>query len=302
MVLKISALLACFGSLFLWASANAGSFVIGRVYASPSKAFKEIKPIVDYVAARLRDLDITEGSVLVAKDREEMIKFLHEGKVDWTTDSVISSLLYSEKSRATIILRRWAGGMHSYNSVLFARKDAGINSLKDLKGKKIAYENRGSTTSFYIPMATILKAGIELTELSSPRDKVLANKVGYTFAGDELNLTTWVHRRLVDAGAYHNQDWETPETNPDAMKHDLKIFYQSQPFPRMVEVVRHNLDPKIKNRLKEILLKAHEDPAAQEALSAYNKTTRFDEFKGQALAELNEARVLLKYLTAKDIP
>ena len=299
---NISAILSCVGLVFFLASASAEPLVIGRVSTTPDKAFKEIKPIVDYVAARLRDLDITEGSVLVAKDREEMIKFLHEGKVDWTTDSVISSLLYSEKSRATIMLRRWAGGMHSYNSVLFARKDAGINSLQDLKGRKIAYENRGSTTSFYIPMATILKAGIELTELSSPRDKVLANKVGYTFAGDELNLTTWVHRRLVDAGAYHNQDWETPETNPDAMKQDLRIFFQSQPFPRMVEVVRHNLDAKIKNRLKEILLIAHEDPAAKEALNAYHKTSRFDEFKGPALTELNEARVLFKYLTGKVIP
>jgi phosphonate transport system substrate-binding protein len=302
MVVKVSALLSCFGSLFLWASANAGSFVIGRVYASPSKAFIEVKPIVDYVATHLGDLGITEGSILVAKDRQEMIKFLNEGKVDWTTDSVISSLIYAEKTGAEILLRRWAAGVPTYYSIMFTRKDSGINALKDLKGKKMAFENSGSTSSFYIPVATVMKAGLDLSELSSPRAKTPANKVGYTFAGDELSITTWVHRQLVDAGAYHNQNWEKTETNPDAMKNDLKIFYQSKPFPRMVEVVRKNLDPKIKNRLKEVLLKAHEDPAAQEALRAYNKTARFDEFKGEALAELDEARVLLKYLTAKDIP
>jgi phosphonate transport system substrate-binding protein len=52
-----------------------------------------VKPIVDYVASQMADLGITEGSILVAKDRQEMIKFLNEGKVDWTTDSVISSLI-----------------------------------------------------------------------------------------------------------------------------------------------------------------------------------------------------------------
>jgi phosphonate transport system substrate-binding protein len=185
---------------------------------------------------------------------------------------------------------------------LFARKDAAIITLQDLRGKKIAYENRGSTTSFYVPIGTLLKVGIEMAELSSPREKVLPNKAGYVFAGDELNVTTWVHRRIVDAGAYHNQDWETPETNPDAMKQDLKIFHQSKPFPRMVEVVRQDLDPKIKNRLKEILLKAHEDPAAKEVLNSYHKSTKFDEFKGSALTELNDAKVLLKYLTGKVIP
>jgi phosphonate transport system substrate-binding protein len=261
-----------------------------------------VKPIVDYVANHLGDLGITEGAVLVAKDRQEMMIFLKEGKVDWTTDSVISSLIYAEKTGADVLLRRWAAGVPTYYSVMFARKDSGINSLKDLKGRKIAFENPGSTSSFYIPIATLMKAGLDLSELPSPREKALTNKVGYTFAGDELSITTWVHRNLVDAGAYHNQNWEALESNPDAMKNNLKIFYQSKPFPRMVEVVRKNLDPKIKARLKEVLLKAHEDPAAQEALKAYNKTARFDEFRGEALSELDEARGLLKYLTAKEIP
>ena len=302
MPFKIVAFLSCIGSLLLSTSAAAGPLVIGRVYATPSKAYTEVKPIVDYVANHLGDLGITEGAVLVAKDRQEMMIFLKEGKVDWTTDSVISSLIYAEKTGADVLLRRWAAGVPTYYSVMFARKDGGVNSLKDLKGRKIAFENPGSTSSFYIPVATLMKAGLDLSELSSPREKALPNKVGYTFAGDELSITTWVHRNLVDAGAYHNQNWEALETNPDAMKNNLKIFYQSKPFPRMVEVVRKNLDPKIKARLKEVLLKAHEDPAAQEALKAYNKTGRFDEFRGEALAELDEARGLLKYLTAKEIP
>jgi phosphonate transport system substrate-binding protein len=302
MLHRMSALLSCAGSVFLCASAYAGPLVIGRVYDDPSKAYNEVKPIVDYVAANLGDLGITEGSLIIAKNRQEMIKFLNEGKVDWTTDSVVSSLIYSEKIGADILLRRWAGGVPTYYSVMFTRKDGVINAPKDLKGKKIAFENPGSTSSFYIPVATLMKAGLDLSELSSPKENTPANKVGYTFAHHELTITTWVHRHLVDAGAYHNQNWESPTTNPDAMKKDLKIFYQSKPFPRMVEVVRKDLDPKIKSRLKEILLKAHEDPAAQAALKAYNKTVRFDEFKGEALAELNEARELLKYLTAREIP
>jgi len=302
MLRKISALLSCVGSLLLWASANAGLLVIGRVYEDPTHAYKEVKPIVDYVAGHLGDLGITEGSLLVARNRQEMVKFIKEGKVDWTTDSVISSLIYSEKTGADILLRRWAGGVPTYYSVMFTRKDSGINAPKDLKGKKIAFQNPGSTSSFYIPVATLTKAGLDLSELPSSKAKTPPNKVGYTFAGNELSITTWVHRHLVDAGAYHNQNWENAETNPDAMKKDLTIFYQSRPFPRMVEVVRKNLDPKIKNRLKEVLMKAHEDPAAQEALRAYNKTARFDEFKGEALAELDEARELLKYLEVKETP
>ena len=291
-----------FVPLVLSETVNGSSINIGRVHATPSKAYAEVKPIVDYVASALVDLGITEGKVVVAKNRQEMIDLLKDGKVDWTTDSVISALIYSEKARADILMRRWAGGVPTYYSIIFARRDSGIFSLKDLKGKKIAFENPGSTSSFYIPVATLMKAGVELVELPSAQAKTPQTKAGYTFAGDELSITTWVHRQVVDAGAYHNQNWEKSETNPEAMKADLKIVYQSKPFPRMVEVVRTTLNPKIKKRLKEILSNAHNDPAAQEALKMFNKTVRFDEFKGEALSELDEARELLKYLSAKNIP
>lgn len=282
------------------ASASAAPLVIGRVYENPSKGYKEVKPISDYAAGRMKDLGITESSVVIAKDRDEMIKLLNEGKVDWTTDSVISALLYTQKTGAEILLRRWAGGVPTYYSVMFAKNDGRINHLKDLQGKKIAFQNPGSTSSYYIPVATLRKAGLDLTEVSSPRAKPPGNKVGYAFAGDELSITTWVHRGLADAGAYHNQNWESAETNPDTMKKDLKIFFQSRPFPRMVEVVRKDLDPKVKARLKEILLNAHQDPAAQEAMKSYRDTAKFDEFKGEAKDELEEARELLKYLGARE--
>jgi ABC-type phosphate/phosphonate transport system substrate-binding protein len=39
------------------------------------------------------------------------------------------------------------------------KKGYGINALKDLKGKKMAFENPGSTSSFYIPVATVDESG-----------------------------------------------------------------------------------------------------------------------------------------------
>lgn len=287
--------------LFYCTSGEAATLTIGRVHENPSRAYKEVKPIVDYAASRLKDLGLTEGSVVVAKDREEMIKFIAEGKVDWTTDSIVSGLLYTQKTGAEILLRRWAGGVPTYYSVMFTRNDSKINFLKDLQGKKIAFQNPGSTTAYYIPVATLRKAGLELVEIPSPRAQAPTGKVGYAFAGDELSITTWVHRGLADAGAYHNQNWGSADTNPEGMKKDLKIFYQSRPFPRMVELVRKDLDANIKSRLKEILLKAHQDPAAQAALKSYRDTAKFDELSGEAKEEMDEARDLVKYLLGKEI-
>lgn len=295
---RLGSMLLVVGSLLcLWAAnAAAITLTIGRVSDNPSRHYRELKPLLDYVVSHLKDLGVTEGSVLLAKDKNEMIKLLRERKVDWATKGVFQAILYSEEVSAELFLRSWRGGAPVYYGIMFTRKDSSINALNDLKGKKIAFEDAGSTSAYFVPAAILKRAGFELLELPSPREKPPADKVGYAFAGGELNITTWVHKGLTHAGAYHNQDWEDPEVTPESMKKDLKIFYRGKPLPRMVEVVRKDLDPRIKNRLKEILLKAHEDPSAQEALKKYSKTTKFDEFKGEAREGLDEARQMLKYI------
>ena len=69
-------------------------------------------------------------------------------------------------------------------------------------------------------------------------------------------------------------------------------------MPRMIEMFARGFDPKVKAKLKQILLQAHEDPAAKDALKAYGPdTAKFDEFKGKTKDELTEAMSLAKYMS-----
>ena len=277
-------------------NADAKSLVLGRVSSDPLKVYKQLKPMVDYVAGHMADLGITGGSVLVAKDHKEMLQYLRENKVDWVQKGVFEAVSYHREVGAELTLRSWREGVPNYYTVIFTRKDAPINTLADLVGRKLAFEDPGSTSAFFVPSAILKRAGYQLRELATPREKPPANTIGYAFAGDELSITTWVHRGLADAGAYHNQNWDKPADNPDAMKKDLKVIYKGKPMPRMIEVLRGNLDAKIKLRLKEILLRAHDDPGAKDALQSYGPhTAKFDEFLGEAKRELDEALELERY-------
>lgn len=272
-----------------------GTLVIGRVSDNPKKHYKRLEPMVAYVVSHLKDLGITRYGILMAKNNQEMIEYLKEGKVDWITETPFSALIFCEETGAEIMVRRWKKGVPDYYSVIFTRNDSGIESLKDLKGKKIAFEDPGSTTSYYVPMAMLKKAGLDPIELASPREKPPADGVGYVFAGRDINITAWVYKGLVDAGAYGNSDWENPDDCPPAFKKDLKIIHQTKPFPRAMEIIRKGVDPEIKKRIKEILLNAHKDPRAKKALKAYRKTTRFDKFTGKAKEQLEVVRQLLEY-------
>ena len=69
------------------------------------------------------------------------------------------------------------------------------------------------------------------------------------------------------------------------------LLRRCREFPRALELVRDGLDPLIEQRLREILLAAHDDPAARPALDAYLRTERFDvvdQATWAALADLRE--------------
>jgi phosphonate transport system substrate-binding protein len=288
--------LLCVSLLLLSVDSGAETLVIGRVADDPTKYNKVLKPLLDYVVSQTKDVGVTEGSVAMTKTIEETVQLLKARKVDWVTAGITSALIYQEKTGAEILLRTWRDGAPVYQTVFFTRQDSAIRSLKDLKGKRIALQDPHSTSAYFIPVGILRASGLRLTRLSAPEQKFPRDEIGYVFAGNELNISTWVHRGLAEVGAYNDQNWQHPQTNPEIIKKDLRIFYQHKPLPRMVEVFRKELDPGIKRRIKEVLLHADEDPAAQDALKSYSNTTKFDEFKGEAQEGLEEARRMMKFM------
>ena len=52
-------------------------------------------------------------------------------------------------------------GNSSYYSGIFVRKDSGINTLEDLKGKSMAFGSTSSTSSFNFPVAMMIADGVD---------------------------------------------------------------------------------------------------------------------------------------------
>ena len=135
----------------------------------------------------------------------------------------------------------------------------------------------------------LLARDLPMQVLLSPMDRPDERSVGYVFARSELNIATWVHKRLVDAGAISNLDWENARRIPPSYRADFQIIAESQPYPRALEMVRGDLDARIRERLRQVLLEAGNDPDAREALLQFFGTTRFlpiDEGASDALDEL----------------
>ncbi len=262
------------------------TLVIGKVSSNPKKHYRYLKPMADYMVERMGDLGYTDSDVLMAKDFKQLARYMRQGKVDWVTESPFPGARLHRDAGAEYIARKWKKGVAEYHSVMFARKDSGITSIEDLKGKVIAFQDRDSSTACYLPAGMILDAGIEMVELGSPRDQPGPDQVGYIFADEEINQSTWVQKGIVAAGAFSSTDWTEDDRNPPAFREELAVFDRSDSIPRAVELVRSDLPVEVKDRLTEILMVIHNDETAKGILHSYQKANKFDRMDDQIRAEL----------------
>lgn len=271
------------------AAAEPGVLVLGRISDDPAAHYEQLKPLLDYVVPRMSGVGIREGRILMARDAKQMESYLRRGRVDWVTETSANAMALEARAGARPLLLTERSGVGSYRTVFIARRDSGIDSLDDLRGRSVAFQNMSSTSAYYVPAMELIARGMPMEVLLSPFDRPDEGSVGYLFARSELNISTWVHKGLVDAGAFSNLDWESMQRMPESYRRDLVAFHETRDYPRALEMVRGDLSPAVAQRLREVLAGAANDPAASEALQRFFGTTRFipvDERTRSALDEL----------------
>ncbi len=265
--------------------------ILGRISDDPKTHYEQLTPLLDYVGPRRAGVGIREGRILMARDAQQMASYLRRGRVDWVTETSASGVALESRAGAKVLLMTERDGVSRYRTVYFARRDSGLTSLDQLRGRSIAFQNISSTSAYFVPASELLERGMRLELLMSPMDKPGDNSVGYVFARSELNIANWVHKRLVDVGVMSNIDWDNPQRVPPTYRSELRVLHITPEYPRAVEVVRGDLDPKVEARLREVLMQAAEDPDAHDALLRFFKTTRFmpiDPASDHALKYLRE--------------
>jgi phosphonate transport system substrate-binding protein len=257
------------------ASEDAHVLVLGRISDDPNAHYNQLKPLLDYVVPRMRDVGITEGRVLMARDAQQMASYLRRDRVDWVTETASTAVQLQQRAAARPLLLTERNGVSRYHTLFFVRKDSPIRTLQDLRGHTLALQSTASTSAYMVPMTELLDARLAPEILIAPSDVPSPDHIGYVFARSEFNIASWVHKGMVDAGAISSLDWDDPRRVPEAFKDDFRIVHETHDYPRALELVRAGMAPEVAERLREVLLQAAQDPAARDALRQFFSTSRF---------------------------
>src|SRR5690606_6562831 len=93
--------------------------VLGRISDDPQAHYEQLKPLLDYVVPRMRDVGIAEGRILMAKDPQQMASYLRRGRVDWVTETSGTGMALEQRSGARPLLLTERNGVRTYESLFF---------------------------------------------------------------------------------------------------------------------------------------------------------------------------------------
>lgn len=169
-------------------------------------------------------------------------------------------LMANEKYGASAKLRVLRYGHDYYQGQILAHTDSGINDVKDLQGKKMAFVDPSSTSGYMFPLKIMKEAGVE------PGNTTFANK--------HDNVVIMIYQRQVDAGATYysapSADGEIRDARsrvktqfPDVQE-KIKIITTTDKIPNDPFVFRKDLPEEITTKFIAAVKKFIATPSGKE--------------------------------------
>jgi phosphonate transport system substrate-binding protein len=214
--------------------------------------------------------------LFTAADYNGVIQGLIGGTLDmaWLGASAYAAVyLENPDAVSPVLVKTNLDGSYVYHSIGFARKDSGITSLDDMKGKKFAFADPNSTSGYLVPLVELPALGYSMKPGEFFSDVVFSGgheqSIVGTNAGDFDAAVTWADgqgdwedgynsgalRRAVDAGLVD--------------MNDLVEIWKSTPIPEGPIVLRNALPEDVKAKMVELTANLHaNDPACAYGVAA----------------------------------
>lgn len=165
-------------------------------------------------------------------------------------------------------------GKSTYSGMIFVRKDSGIKTVADMRGKRFAFVEKATSAGYIFPLAYLADHGV----------KNVNSFLGETyFTGSHDAAIYAVLQGKAGVGAAKDSVYEWSASRDPAINRDLQVLARSEEFPSNGLALRKDMDPALVARLKTVLLHLHENPQGLKVLETLRARrfieTRVEDYK-----------------------
>lgn len=199
-----------------------------------------------------------EVKEIQASDYTAIIEALRTGKADMAYMGALAVAMGSERAGVTPIVMKAPNGDKAqavYHSVFITQKDNNeINSIKDFKGKTIAFVDPDSTSGNLVPTSEIMKA---FPDLHLTNEKIHTNGEFFeavSFSGKHQAGLQAVIKGDVDIVPISDQIMASEFKNGNADENAVKVVHSSAAIPAEAMVVSKTVNEDLKKTLTKFLV------------------------------------------------
>lgn len=239
------------------------ALVMGFVpHKDGDKLIEEIAPLEEMLSKELG----MKVKGFTASNYVSVVEGFGSGEVDFGIIPPFASVLATNefKARPVLVVVNKKGET-TYKSQILVRKDSGIKSIEDLRGKKVAFVEASSTSGYLFPAALLKENGID------PK-----NDIQPIFAGGHdkalqllLNGDVDVATTFVDVRVRYSKEF------PDAMNQTEVLVY-TDPIPGISVTVSAKMDEKTVEKVQNALIAIASTDEGKELLAKLFNIYGFD--------------------------
>ena len=181
--------------------------------------------------------------------------------------SFVYTLAHAKLGVEVLVRPENVKGISTYHGLIFVRKDRGIITAKDMKGKRFAFVDKATTAGYLLPVAYFLQNDI--------KDYKTYFSETY-FAGTHDEAIYDVLDGKADIGAAKNTMYEKLAERDPRLRKKLLILQNSPDVPENPLGLRKDIDESVRQKLKEVLLDMDKDPEGKDVLKQFG-ARRFTE-------------------------
>ena len=230
-------------------------------------------PFADYLSEKLgMDVEVT-----MATDYSTIVEAMASGKVDLgimppaayvqarnldAAEALLSSQLvaYDEDTEQPLEDTYTS----TFKGEVLVKADSDMESLEDLKGKKIATLSPNSASGYIYPVAEMKDLGIDpLTDCTLTTVNDIPSEITAVLNGQQDACFVFQGARYVFASKFSDYD----------LFKDLKVLYLTEgDIPNDAIAVQPSMDDELKDKIKEVFLNMADDEEGKDAMSLWGHT------------------------------
>jgi phosphonate transport system substrate-binding protein len=225
---------------------------------NPKRLFEVYGPIVDFLNANMPEADFT---LEASRNYEDFDRKLYSGHFDFAMPNPYQTI--NSLKHGYHVFGKMADD-DDFRGIILVRRDSGINTVADLKGKAVSY-----------PAPTALAATLMTQYYLHTHGIDVNHDIENRYVGSQESSIINVLRGHVAAGATWPVPWKTFSNENPQLASQLEVKWQTEPLQNNGWVMRKDLPPELTDKFAKLLFNLDRHDPGREMLARI-PVTRFE--------------------------